>query len=79
MDIAVDEDADGRCDGCGDVVADAIIADALGASRRRQHVDGHRAVGHRRSTEGSAVERPDDGEEQQRAGQQIAAETDEVE
>ena len=33
VDIAVDEDADGRCDGRGDVVADAVVADALGASR----------------------------------------------
>lgn len=79
MDILIDEDADGGSDGRGDVVADAIVTDALRASRRGEHVDGHCAVSHCRGAEGSAVQRSDHSEEQQRTGQQIAAKADEIE
>lgn len=79
MDILIDEDADGGSNGRGNVVADAIVADALRASRRGEHVDGHRAVRHRRGAEGSTVQRSDHSEEQQRTGQQIAPKADEIE
>lgn len=56
----IKEDADGRGDGHREIVAQTVIADALSAATGGQHIDGCRRVGHRQSTEGAAVERPDD-------------------
>ena len=79
VDVAIDEDAHGGRNGRGDVVAQAVVANALVSSRRGQHVDGHGAVGHGCRAEGCAVDCADDGEKQQRGGQQIGAEAEEVE
>ena len=61
--------------GHGEVVAKAVVANAFVAARRGQDVDGNRGVGHRERTERSAVESPDDGEQQQRRRPQVTPET----
>ena len=78
VEIAIDENADRRCDGRCDVVAQSVVADALIAPRRWQHVDGHCTVGDACRAEGCAVQRPDDGEKQQRRGQQIGSEAQKI-
>ena len=73
---AVDEDADGGSDGHSQVVAQPVVADGLVAAARWQHVDGHGAVGHGQGPEGTAMQRSDNGEQQQGARRQITCKED---
>ena len=72
---------DGSHGGSGhrQVIGKAVVADALIAPRRRQHIDGHRGIGNGQRSEGGTVQCPHDGEEQQRRGSQITAEKEEEE
>ena len=46
MGVGIDEDTYGGCYGHSQVIAQPIIADAFGAARGGQYVDGYSSVGH---------------------------------
>ena len=64
-------------DGHSQIVAQPVVAYALGAAARGQHIDGYGAVGHGNGAEGCAMQGAHNGEEQQCASHQIACKEDE--
>ena len=70
----VDPDGNRGADGGGDVIGEAVVADAFGAARGREDIDGEGAVGDCGDAEGDAMECADDGEEEKRASGDVADE-----
>ena len=68
----INHECDRRADGRGDVVRKAVVADTLGTARGVQYINGHRTVRDGRSPEGCAMQRADNGKQEERPCHQIA-------
>ena len=79
VDVFIDKDAHRGGDGGGKIVAQTEIADSLVSTTRGHHVNHNRTAGHRCGSKRNSMQRPHNGEQQQRACQQIRTKEQEIE
>ena len=72
-DGVVDEQSHGGRNAGGQIVGEAVVANALGTARGGQHINGRSAVGHGDRTHRRTVSGAHDGKERHGAGNEIAS------